>query len=88
MPCYNCTQKSPGILFIVKVDESFAGYFNTSLKVVNVVSNSATILSISSLKLLLCFSIYNYESLEFLHFYYYCYQRKENLGKNLDEIRR
>ena len=48
MPCYNCTQKIPGILFTVKVDESFAVYFNTSLKVVNVVSNGATILSISS----------------------------------------
>ena len=32
MPCYNCTQKIPGILFIVKVDESFAVYFNTAYK--------------------------------------------------------
>ena len=85
MPCYNCTQKIPGILFIVKEDKIFAVYLNTSLKVVNVVSNSATILSISSSKLFLCFSIY--ENLEFLHFYYY-YQMNGNLGnKNFHEIR-
>ena len=83
----HCTQKIPGILFIVKVDKIFAVYLNTSLKVVNVVSNSATILSISSSKLFLCLCIYDYENLESLHFYYY-YQRKENLGnKNLHEIR-
>ena len=35
MPCYNCTQKIPGILFIGKVDEIFAVDLNTSLKVVN-----------------------------------------------------
>ena len=30
MPCYNCTQKIPGVLFIVKLDESFAVYFTKS----------------------------------------------------------